>query len=132
MSRPAEFGGTGSPGVHLECYGAAPTLITQANAPAQSSLFGLIDRCRLTQFETVFELVKVVGMCVEETAQPRRVTASGVGCGNELLALGRLSSSLGSLPFYSPIFLVDFVSDFPLSDAFVVFVGSVLAEAVDF
>jgi hypothetical protein len=56
--------------------------ITQENAPAQSSLFGLIDRCRLTQFETVFEparLVEVVGMCAEETAQPRRFAAAGLG-----------------------------------------------------
>ena len=75
--------GEESPDVSRLC----PLLITQENAPAQSSLFGSIDRCRLTQFETVFEparLVEVVGMCVEEMAQPRRFAAAGVGLESEL------------------------------------------------
>ena len=48
----------------------------------------IVRPVRLTQFETVFEptsLVEVVGVCGgEETVQPRRFAAVGVGLESEL------------------------------------------------
>src|SRR5438132_5002589 len=63
--------------------------------------------------------------------EPRRVLRAGLVFGSELLALGRFFRILA---FYSPDFLAAFVSDFafPLSEALVLFVESVLVESVDF
>jgi hypothetical protein len=61
--------------------------VTQENALAQSSLFGLIDRCRLTQFETFFEparLVEVGGYVCGRDGPTPVLAAVGVGLESEL------------------------------------------------